>query len=132
RRPGVRRVAALGNSFAVGPTVAFDQNYLTLLERLVPGAEVYNFGVSGAGPRAYHLTAREHVAGFAPDFVLVSLFVTHDVVEAPPLPRYLDPRQHLLYWTLRRSAPAMPTAAAPPVSAAEAVAARIREGTLSL
>jgi SGNH hydrolase-like domain, acetyltransferase AlgX len=156
RRPGVRRVAALGNSFAVGPTVPFDQNYLTLLERLVPGVEVYNFGVSGAGPREYYLTAREHVAGFTPDLVLVSLFVTHDVVEAPPPPRYLDPRQHLLYWSLRSvSAGGVPSGFVAPPSgggtdrrppeggttnhatvapghADEALAARIREGTLSL
>ena len=33
KRPGVLRIAALGDSFALGPAVPFAANYLTLLER---------------------------------------------------------------------------------------------------
>ena len=47
---GVCRIAALGDSFALGPAVPFTDNYLTQLEKTLPGVEVYNFGVSGAGP----------------------------------------------------------------------------------
>jgi hypothetical protein len=104
RRPGVRRLAALGNSFAVGPTVPFADNYLTLLENLRPATEVYNFGVSGTGPREYALILRQDVWAFQADAVLVSLFVTHDVTETLPTPRHLDPRQHSLYWLFARDA----------------------------
>jgi hypothetical protein len=98
RRAGVRRIAALGNSFAVGPIVPFANNYLTLLENARPATEVYNFGVSGTGPREYAQILGEDVWPFQPDLVLVSLLVTHDVTETLPSPRYLDPRQHSLYW----------------------------------
>ena len=51
KTPGLLRIAALGDSFAVGPTVPFADNYLTRLAVELPGVEVANFGVSGAGPR---------------------------------------------------------------------------------
>jgi hypothetical protein len=97
RRPGVRRVAALGDSFAVGPAVPFADNYLTRLEKLLPATEVYNFGVSGTGPREYLHVLRHDVWQFRPDLVLVSVFVGNDITEELAAPRHLDPRQHALY-----------------------------------
>jgi hypothetical protein len=63
---------------------------------------VYNFGVSGAGPREYVEVLRRDVWAFRPDLVLVSVFVGNDVTETLPTPRYLDPRQHGLYLLLTR------------------------------
>ncbi len=103
KRPGVFRIAALGDSFAVGPAVAFADNYLTLLADRLPGTEVYNFGVSGAGPREYHAILRRDVWTHQPNLVLVSVFVGNDVTETLPTPRYLDPRQHSLYLLLTRA-----------------------------
>jgi hypothetical protein len=97
RRPGVYRIAALGDSFAVGPAVPFADNYLTLLENALPATEVYNFGVSGAGPREYLHVLRHDVWPFRPDLVLVSVFVGNDITETLATPRHLDPRQHALY-----------------------------------
>lgn len=94
--PGVYRIAALGDSFAVGPVVPFDDNYLTLLERLLPGSQVYNFGVSGAGPRDYRAILRGDALPLQPDAVLLSVFVGNDITEELPAPRRLDPRQHAL------------------------------------
>jgi hypothetical protein len=138
RRPGVRRIAALGNSFAVGPTVPFADNYLRLLEKAQPATEVYNFGVSGTGPREYAHILREDVWPFQPDLILVSLFVTHDVTETLPGPRYLDPRQHSLYWLLAgdgRGRPQPDQADLPSAigntSSECGPAARLTEGTLS-
>src|SRR5262249_38937687 len=90
-------VAALGDSFAVGPAVPFADNYLTLLATRMSAIEVYNFGVSGAGPREYLAVLRRDVWTYQPDLVLVSMFVGNDVTEALPTPRYLDPRGHSLY-----------------------------------
>src|SRR5262249_42589786 len=102
KRPGVFRIAALGDSFAVGPAVPFSENYLTLLETALPGVEVYNFGVSGAGPREYQEILQRDVWPYQPDLVLLSVFVGNDVTENLPAPRYLDPRQHSLYLLVTR------------------------------
>jgi lysophospholipase L1-like esterase len=90
------RVAALGDSFAVGPAVPFNDNYLTRLAH-DGGVEVANFGVSGTGPREYRAILERDVWQVQPDLVLVSIFVGNDITEALPQPRHLDPRRHALY-----------------------------------
>jgi hypothetical protein len=131
KKPGICRIAALGDSFAVGPAVPFADNYLTRLQQNLPGVEVCNFGVSAAGPREYRAVLARAVWPVRPDLVLVSVFVGNDITEELPIPRRLDPRGHALYllcergWRLacerrRQSAPA-PAAApdrlrAPPLS----------------
>lgn len=126
--PGKVRVVALGDSFAVGPAVPFAENYLTLLGQALPGIEVCNFGVSGAGPREYRVVLERDGWAVRPGLVLVSVFVGNDITESLPSPRWLDPRGHALYllatrgWQLvcehRRQDPSPPTArlAAPPLS----------------
>lgn len=96
------RIAVLGDSFAVGPVVHYEDNFVRRLEALLPGTEVCNFGVSGAGPREYDHILRTDVLPVRPDLVLVCLFSTNDVVELLPTPRHLDPRQHSLYWFAKR------------------------------
>jgi hypothetical protein len=96
KKPGVPRIAALGDSFAVGPAVAFADNYLTRLAKEA-GVEVGNFGVSGAGPREYRAILEHDVWQVQPDLVLVSIFVGNDITETLPQPRHLDPRRHALY-----------------------------------
>lgn len=97
RKPESFRLAVLGDSFAIGPTVPFADNYVTRLGDQT-GWEVLNFAVSGAGPREYLTILRQDVWRFQPDLVLVSIFVTNDVTELLATPRYLDLRQHCLYW----------------------------------
>jgi hypothetical protein len=97
KRPGVLRIAALGDSFAVGPAVPFADNYLTRLAAQLPGVEVANFGVSGAGPREYRHVLETDGWAVDPDLVLVSVFVGNDITETLPRPRHLDPRRHALH-----------------------------------
>jgi hypothetical protein len=97
RQLGVRRIAALGDSFAVGPAVPFEANFLCLLEKALGNTEIYNFGVSGTGPREYHAILRQHVWAVQPDLVLVCVFVGNDITESLATPHHLDPRQHALY-----------------------------------
>jgi hypothetical protein len=104
KRPGVFRIAALGDSFAVGPTVPFSDNFLTRLETTLPSTEVYNFGVSGTGPREYSLILSRDVWTYRPDFVLVSVFVGNDITEIMATPRRMDLRQLSLYLFVTRSA----------------------------
>jgi hypothetical protein len=124
RRWGVFRIAALGDSFAIGPAVPFEDDYLTVLEKRLANTEVYNFGVSGAGLREFAQVLQQHVWEFQPDLVLVSIFIGHDLTESLPMPRYLDPRQHLLYSLLAPGA--RPDGAEPAW-----VANRLAMGTLS-
>jgi hypothetical protein len=102
KRLGVFRIAALGDSFAIGPAVPFADNYLTFLETKLPGVEVYNFGVSGAGPREYQAILHRDVWAFQPDLVLLSIFVGNDITETLATPRYMDPRQNGVYLLLTR------------------------------
>jgi hypothetical protein len=102
KQPGIFRIAALGDSFAVGPAVPFAENYLTLLEKQLPHVEVYNFGVSGAGPREYREILRRDVWTYQPDLVLLSVFVGNDITEVLATPRHMDPRQLSLYLLLTR------------------------------
>jgi hypothetical protein len=102
-RSGILRIAALGDSFAVGPAVPFADNYLSVLEQSLSGVEVYNFGVSGAGPREYREILERDVWPHQPDVVLMSIFVGNDVTESLATPRHLDPRQHALYLLGERS-----------------------------
>ncbi len=101
--PGTMRIAALGDSFAVGPVVPFADNYLTRLQDLIPGVEVYNFGVSAAGPREYLAILRRDVWRFNPDIVLISIFIGNDITETLATPRHLDPRCHSLYLLTTRA-----------------------------
>src|SRR5262249_38478976 len=64
KRPGIFRIAALGDSFAIGPAVLFADNYLTRLESTLPDVEGYNFGVSGAGPGEYLAILQTELWGF--------------------------------------------------------------------
>src|SRR6516164_4575775 len=50
-----------------GPVVPFADNYLTVLAASLPDGEVYNFGVSGAGPREYQAILQRDVWTFQPD-----------------------------------------------------------------
>jgi SGNH hydrolase-like domain, acetyltransferase AlgX len=98
----VCRIAALGDSFAVGPVVAFEDNYLTRLEQANPSIEVLNFGVAGTGPREYLEILQSHALAFKPDLVLLSFFIGNDVTETLATPRGLDPRQFLVYLAAER------------------------------
>jgi lysophospholipase L1-like esterase len=104
RQPGTLRLAALGDSFAVG-VVPQQENFLSVLEQLRPDVEVYNFGLSRTGPREYADILRHEVWTYQPDFVLVCFFVGNDVTETlrePSLKR-LEPEAFRLWVCGRRA-----------------------------
>jgi hypothetical protein len=103
KRPGVRRLAVLGDSFAVGPAVPFADNFLTLLETQLPGVEVYNFGISSTGPREYQTVLHDDVWQFQPDLVMVCVFVGNDITESLATPHGMSIRKHALYLFLKRA-----------------------------
>ena len=85
RRPGTVRLALIGDSFAVG-AVRQDDNFASWMERLHPGLEVYNFGVSAISPDAYAAILKGEALRFSPDVVLVAFFVGNDIT-GPPDPQ---------------------------------------------
>jgi hypothetical protein len=100
--PNILRIAALGDSFSVGPAVPFADNYLTRLAQELLDSEIGNFGVSSAGPPEYLEILERDVWSVQPDVVLVGVFVGNDITESLPRPRRLDPRHHALYLLCQR------------------------------
>lgn len=80
RRPGVRRVVVIGDSFMGGWEVEADDVFAARLERLLGDrVEVFNLGLGSQGPREY-LTLLEEVAlPLEPDLILLSVFTGNDV-----------------------------------------------------
>ena len=75
RTPGRRRVLLFGDSYTAGDGVSNGARYGDLLEKYVPGIEVYNYGLPGTGTDQHYLV----YAGVAPriehDLVIVAVLV---------------------------------------------------------
>jgi len=71
------RIAVLGDSFVWGIGVNDQSRFTEILERLLPGSEVLNFGVSGYGPIQYYLLL-DKVISFRPDLVILSFCLAND------------------------------------------------------
>ncbi len=90
------RLAALGDSFSVGVAVAYEDNYLTLLEQEL-GVEVCNFGVCGTGPREYRNLLASTVWQYRPDLILVPIFIGNDITEWIASPQLVKFQPDALY-----------------------------------
>lgn len=80
RPPGVRRVIAVGDSFAVG-VVPRTGNYLNLLERAlgeVGPVEVVNMGVAGTAPADYLALLVDEGLSMSPDLVIAGFYLGND------------------------------------------------------
>ena len=86
--PGVFRVAVLGGGVTLAGTA--ESNYLSQVERQVPGIEVFNFGVAHTGPREHVAQLVHEVAWYRPDLVLVCLTVDESITARVPLPGRFD------------------------------------------
>jgi SGNH hydrolase-like domain, acetyltransferase AlgX len=101
---GRLRVLAVGDSFTFAP-VPYPQGVMTLTEAGLRAAcggrdlEVLNLGLMGAGVPEYRILVELGVARFAPDLVLLNLFLGND---PPDLHRYVHDRSPLER-ALRRS-----------------------------
>ncbi len=73
RTPGVARVALLGDSFAAGWGVEFEDGFASRFERAT-GIEVINGAKNGGCPLWFVAQARFVRERFAPDWLLVQLF----------------------------------------------------------
>ena len=81
KRPGVKRLAVFGDSFAFGCwSNSIEESFTGIVDReLAPGGiEVLNFGAGGYGVADEELLLEEEVLGFEPDAVLIVMFNGND------------------------------------------------------
>jgi hypothetical protein len=75
---GTLRILTFGDSFTFGEEVGDDQTWPYLLEKLLPGSEVINFGVHGYGHDQMLLYLREEGIKYHPDIVILG-FLSMDM-----------------------------------------------------
>lgn len=73
--PGVFRVLLFGDSYTAGDGVSNGQRYSDLLETLLPGTEVYNYGLPGTGTDQHFLVYREVAASVDHDAIVIAVLV---------------------------------------------------------
>lgn len=75
RTPGTFRVLLFGDSYTAGDGVSNRDRFGDQLERLVPGTQVYNFGLSNTGTDQQYLIWREWAAALEYDLVVITVLV---------------------------------------------------------
>ena len=82
KRPGTRRIAAIGDSFFVA-AVPRPQGVIARAEALLTArgepVEVYNFGIVANNIDDYRILLEEEVLRFHPDLVLLGVYVGNDL-----------------------------------------------------
>jgi len=92
KRPGVFRIAVLGDSFTFGASVHEEHLYPGVIERALRGrtvrpVEVVNLGVPGYGVHQEHAALAEQGLALDPNLVVVSLYLGNDLQETLGLHR---------------------------------------------
>jgi len=74
RAPGTFRALVFGDSQSAGDGVMNAQRYTDLLEKAVPGLEVYNYSISGTAPDQQYLAWQEQ-SKIGHDLLIIALYV---------------------------------------------------------
>jgi hypothetical protein len=72
---GTFRVLLFGDSYTAGDGVSDKYRYGEVLESLLPGLQVYNFGLSGSGTDQQYLIWREFAQDLEHDLVVIGVLV---------------------------------------------------------
>ena len=75
RPPGTFRVLLFGDSYTAGDGVSDKYRYAEVLERMLPGLEIYNYGLSGSGTDQQYLIWRELAQQVEHDLIVISVLV---------------------------------------------------------
>ncbi len=73
KKAGAFRILVFGDSFTAGDGVSNKHRFTDLLESLLPGLEVYNFGLSGTGTDQQYLAFKEFGAELDHDLIVIAL-----------------------------------------------------------
>ena len=75
RAPGFRRVLLFGDSYTAGDGVSNGARYGDLLEKHLPGTEVYNYGLPGTGTDQHYLVYADVASRVEHDLVIIAVLV---------------------------------------------------------
>jgi hypothetical protein len=75
RTAGRRRALLFGDSYTAGDGVSNGARYSDILERLVPGLEVYNYALPGTGTDQHYLVYRDAAPAIEHDLVIIAVLV---------------------------------------------------------
>jgi carbamoyltransferase len=75
RTPGFRRALLFGDSYTAGDGVSNGARYGDLLEKQVPGLEVYNYGLPGTGTDQHYLVYADVAPRIEHDLVIIAVLV---------------------------------------------------------
>ncbi|HVN40826.1 MAG TPA: SGNH/GDSL hydrolase family protein [Myxococcota bacterium] len=75
KAPGVFRILLFGDSFTAGDGVSDCRRYGEQVEALLPGTEVFNFGLPGSGTDQQYLIWREYASQLEHDLVVIAVLV---------------------------------------------------------
>ena len=75
RTPGVRRALLFGDSYTAGDGVSNGARYSDLLEKRLPGTEVYNYGLPGTGTDQHYLVYADVAPRIEHDLVIIAVLV---------------------------------------------------------
>jgi hypothetical protein len=72
KAPDTFRVLLFGDSYTAGDGVSARDRYGDVVEKLLPGVEVFNFGLPGSGTDQQYLIYRELAGGIEHDLVVIA------------------------------------------------------------
>ncbi len=82
KNPAIPRIVFIGDSLTFGQGVSNDESYPSVIRQLFTTqqkhAEIINASMVGAGPNWYYLRLKHTVAEYAPDVVVIGLYIGND------------------------------------------------------
>lgn len=94
-------IVAVGDSLTFGYGVADDQAWPTILNRSLPGVNVLNLGLIGAGPQQYLRVYETFINNLRPRLLLIGLFPMNDFWDAALFDRWLKSNSDCSYLVWR-------------------------------
>lgn len=93
RTPGTFRALLFGDSQTAGDGVSNPQRYSDILERLIPGLEVYNYALSGTSTDQHYLTHLD-CADVQHDLIIIAVYVANIGRVASRFARFANDQGH--------------------------------------
>jgi hypothetical protein len=75
KKPGTQRILLFGDSFTAGEGVSNGQRYSDYLEKLLPGVEIFNFGLPATGLDQHYLIYQQFAQAIEHDLLVIAVFV---------------------------------------------------------